>query len=743
MAIDSKRSASKGQQVVLDVEDARDIGPIESDGLLRECIALTQQRLNAALARTLDQLQAAAPEAGDTTLTSDLATRLAGAVRRERARFLPHFNAEFDRTFAERRAGQPRKREARKNASVPLALVAEGDLSEQVALRSAVHAMRAATQEVAFGFDLRVRLVMREQPAEGKYENPWNSDYVCDAVGNTCRALWPEVALWRPIMERMVRELTAPLTALHRELNALVEDRDILPELRVRTRARGGDRKTPELAGDALFGKLMEMYEAKVAAQPSPPFRAPAGADFASASPLDFGNPAAWRADAQHAAPAARSPHNASSRSALIDALNLLQRGRTSADLPAVTESDAAALRNGAANELPALKEALAGRGSTFDRVTIEIVAALLDEVFDDRYLPAEIKTVFGRLQIPILKAALLDPRLLGNSNHRVRRFLEALATASVGLRPDDAHDVLFIGLADHLATIVRDQFADDLSIFETARDDLATFLDAERAGYNKRLAEALPSLLAQDEYAAAETEARAALAARLAQRDVPAEIRAFLDYEGVERLASAYVEGGPEGGAWKRQVQLIDDLLWSIARESGPAARKRLMQLVPQLVRAIREGWATDAIAQARREALLARLYDLHVGAMKAVPEAPPVADAVPPTAVAAVAALAADAPQQSAEDQVAALIRGDWCVFRGAADEATVLAKLAWRAPHDTSLLFTYRDGATAFVHTPRTLAEAFGAGRATVAVEAVPLFERAIARVMEAAPAATASM
>jgi len=461
------------------------------------------------------------------------------------------------------------------------------------------------------------------------------------------------------------------------------------------------------------------------------------------ALPTETRVPPAWRADAQHAAPAARSPHNASSRSALIDALNLLQRGRTSADLPAVTESDAAALRNGAANELPALKEALAGRGSTFDRVTIEIVAALLDEVFDDRYLPAEIKTVFGRLQIPILKAALLDPRLLGNSNHRVRRFLEALATASVGLRPDDAHDVLFIGLADHLATIVRDQFADDLSIFETARDDLATFLDAERAGYNKRLAEALPSLLAQDEYAAAETEARAALAARLAQRDVPAEIRAFLDYEGVERLASAYVEGGPEGGAWKRQVQLIDDLLWSIARESGPAARKRLMQLVPQLVRAIREGWATDAIAQARREALLARLYDLHVGAMKAVPEAPPVADAVPPTAVAAVAALAADAPQQAAEDQVAALIRGDWCVFRGAADEATVLAKLAWRAPHDTSLLFTYRDGATAFVHTPRTLAEAFGAGRATVAVEAVPLFERAIARVMEAAPAATASM
>jgi hypothetical protein len=242
MAIDSNRPSTIAQQVVLDVEDARDIGPVEADGLLRECVALTKQRLDSALTRALDQLEGIAPEPIDAPLSSHLAISLANAVRRERARFLPHFNAEFDRTFAERRAGKPRSPEARKSGAVPLALVAEGDLSEQVALRSAVHALRIATQEVAFGFDLRVRLVMREKPAEGAYENPWNSDYVCDALGNTCRALWPEVTLWRPIMERMVRALTLPLTALHRELNALVADHDILPDLRVRTRTTSRGR---------------------------------------------------------------------------------------------------------------------------------------------------------------------------------------------------------------------------------------------------------------------------------------------------------------------------------------------------------------------------------------------------------------------------------------------------------------------------------------------------------------------
>jgi hypothetical protein len=130
-----------------------------------------------------------------------------------------------------------------------------------------------------------------------------------------------------------------------------------------------------------------------------------------------------------------------------------------------------------------------------------------------------------------------------------------------------------------------------------------------------------------------------------------------------------------------------------------------------------------------------------LHVDAMKASPDA---AQAGGDAATAPATAAAAVAHMESRDDdeQVAALMRGDWCAFGGEADAAPVLARFAWRAPHETSLLFTHRDGTTAFIHTPRTLAEAFGARRATVAVEGVPLFERAMARLMEQRSPATAS-
>ena len=87
-------------------------------------------------------------------------------------------------------------------------------------------------------------------------------------------------------------------------------------------------------------------------------------------------------------------------------------------------------------------------------------------------------------------------------------------------------------------------------------------------------------------------------------------------------------------------------------------------------------------------------------------------------------------------------ALVRGDWCAFKSDSAQTPVLARLAWRAPQRKRLLFSYRDGSTAFVHTPESLAEAFRTGRATLAIEAVPLFDRAMARLIDRPSPAFAS-
>jgi hypothetical protein len=163
---------------------------------------------------------------------------MARAVRGQRALFGPRFRAEFEQAFQRRREGKPRTRGQRDNASLLLAIVDYGDQTAQVALKSAVLAMREATLEEAFALDFRVCTLLREAPGGTSFDNPWSADYICDAFGTASRDLWPEDGLWRPIMVRLVRATTQQVAALHRELNLLLQDRGVLAAIRVRTHAR-------------------------------------------------------------------------------------------------------------------------------------------------------------------------------------------------------------------------------------------------------------------------------------------------------------------------------------------------------------------------------------------------------------------------------------------------------------------------------------------------------------------------
>jgi hypothetical protein len=718
MNADSPSAQAAQKQLVVDVDGSGDMDPAEADLLLRECLSLMDKRLAAAIRPALAELQAATPQDRNAAAAkpSVLERDMSHAVRSTGEEFVSRFSAEFKQTFQRRREGKLRTR-GQRDESVALAMVDHGAHTATVALKSAVLAMREATLEEAFALDLRVRTLLREAPSGVSFDNPWSADYICDAFGNACRELWPEHGLWRPIMERLVRATTQQVAALHRELNILLQDRDVLPTLRVRTRARGGSQQPPDLHGRALYDKLFEVLDSDARTAPS----ATAGTAAPRMGTMGGNAPGGAGADL--------GQQGAQILSTLVGVLNHLQRGQTVAPLPPELASlDRNALSDGSGNQLRALKEAVADKnGSAIERVTIDIVAGVLDYVFDDPYLPSEIKTVFGRLQIPILKAALLDRRVLSDPQHPTRRFLDTLAQASVDLQPESAKGRALIELANGLALRIRDDFDDDLSIFETAKAELDAYLDVERADADLRLADAV----AQDERADARREARAALDARLAARSVPPEVRNFLDHEFVQRLTTICLEDGREGPAWEGQLAIVDDLLWSVEPKTSAGARKRLVELVPSLLRSIDSDWSAEKDAQARREALLSCLFDLHVRSMKAVPgvsdsaaaaEALPTSAAIPPTTSAAAL------PELDVyEAQVYSLVRGDWCAFKSGGK--TVLARLAWRAPQRRRLLFSHRDGSTAFVHTPESLAEAFRTRRAKLAIEAVPLFERAM--------------
>jgi hypothetical protein len=407
--------------------------------------------------------------------------------------------------------------------------------------------------------------------------------------------------------------------------------------------------------------------------------------------------------------------------------LDQLQRGHVQASARPAPGLSGDALLGGRGNLLPQIKVALGDRMTADDRITLDIVAGFFEYLFQEPSLPDEMKVVFGQLQVPVLKAALLDRRLFSDAAHPARAFVDTLADAAAGLDVQREDDAALLQLARRLVAYIRDQFGDDVSVFAGAQLELDSFLNQERVRRAERMSRAMEPLVREDAHAAARAEVEPELTARLVGKAVPLAIKTFLENEWLDHLATVYREQGAASEAWRKELEVLTDLSWSLTPKMNDNDRRRLAQVAPQLVRAFNQGRPVEAAAEPRRKAFLASLFMRHVKALRGSDELPPDSGMRPGQAA------AREDEQDEFDDQVAELIRGDWLEFQRPEEDRRIIAKLAWRSPQRTRLLFTYRDGSMAFVHSPDTLAEEFRNGRARIAMEAGPLFERAIARMI----------
>ncbi|MEP6997933.1 MAG: DUF1631 family protein, partial [Betaproteobacteria bacterium] len=235
----------------------------------------------------------------------------------------------------------------------------------------------------------------------------------------------------------------------------------------------------------------------------------------------------------------------------------------------------------------------------------------------------------------------------------------------------------------------------------------------------------------------------RALIRDKLSGVDVPFDVRSFSETIWADYLTDVRTVQGTEGDGWRRGVRTLDDLLWSLTAKERTAQKARLAKLVPVMIRNLRAGAAAVNVGDERIKPLLDAMYQLHMAAIKpaAVPaaaEAPAIDAAVSATASGAAEGGAADqaavAPPRIANvhDFVADMVVGTWFAF-GRGDQA-VNARLSWISPLRSKYLFTTRERTRAIVATPEDLAWQLSAGKASLIVEPVPLFDRAVSAALD---------
>jgi hypothetical protein len=375
-------------------------------------------------------------------------------------------------------------------------------------------------------------------------------------------------------------------------------------------------------------------------------------------------------------------------------------------------------------NLVPYIRTAIAGQMvSETDPITMDVIALLFDYIFRDPSIPESTRALFARLEVPIVKAALLDRTFFSDGTHPARRLLDNLADAAVGATSDEHYRDAFTGMATDVIDRICSDFEIDVAIFETADAHLADFVETERRDTSTALFGEVAAALATEESEADRSAARATVRDRVAGTDMPFEVRAFIETTWTEYLADLHRQHGEGSEPWNSALETLDDLLWSIVVKERTGQKARLTKMIPTLVASLREGCVATHVSADRARAFLDALYDLHMEAIKSLPVGSPGA----PDGAAAVLI-----PAFNVHDYVSEMAVGTWLAFTQ--PDETVHARLTWISPLRTKYIFTSHSRARAFVRAPEELAYELGSGKASLLVEPVPLWDRAVSAALD---------
>ena len=446
----------------------------------------------------------------------------------------------------------------------------------------------------------------------------------------------------------------------------------------------------------------------------------------------------------------------------LGEALGRLQHGESGFDFGGVPVQFSG-LQQDMHNVLRDLQESpLGARANQLEAMTIELVAMLFDFIFETKDLPDSIKALIGRLQIPVLKAAMLDGAFFSKKSHPSRLLVNALAHAGIGWSPTMGHDDPLYKKIEGIVHRVLDEFTDDIGLFDTLRADLEAFLASEEKAAEINVKSSAEEIDQRDRHEIATMVARAEIERRLREHPAPNFLAGFLRDKWTGTLAQLYLQEGEESEAWSSALSTLDDLVWSVQPKRANEDRKKLVAMLRNLLRRLHGGLHNVSWQAGEREQFMTNLVAAHAAAVKSGLASAP----VPTTAVSEAAAAAAEAATASGDADAAAkaraladamapappapepepeieppqdrfaeiagsLERGMWVEFEGE-DGQLAFAKLAWVSPLRGTYLFTNRQGQKAVSLTATELAERFRNERARM-VEAEPLVDRAFVSMM----------
>ena len=243
------------------------------------------------------------------------------------------------------------------------------------------------------------------------------------------------------------------------------------------------------------------------------------------------------------------------------------------------------------------------------DDDVISLVSMLFDFILDDPHLPAALKALIGRLQLPLLRVAIADKSFFSRSGHPARRLLNEIARATMGWNDhDDLRKDQLFNLLEGIVGKLLDDPAPTPEVFEKMHDELAEFVRVEQRRSDRLEQRTRDAEEGRAKVEAARREVGAVLNRLLVGRTLPVFVVDLLRETWSPVMQITWLREGADSSAWQDVVTTAERTLDSVEPlgSAQPAARSALNERV---IRALRNGLLLIGQDEAQSAPVLERL--------------------------------------------------------------------------------------------------------------------------------------
>ncbi len=533
-----------------------------------------------------------------------------------------------------------------------ISLVEEGDLEESIAIKNMITKIRYQYAEEISALDKRLALLKHEANWQEE-KNPLSPECICHAFMKATNTLDVGLKVSLIILKLFEIHIGSSINPLYTAVNQLCIDAGVLPKIKLifnkipsqagvpghtnpaaPANSTGADMSPSDLhgkstpAGDTSFTSLHNLlnnYRQGNCVNSQPRFGAQPQSGNYSGYQQGQMNPGMSHSNG------AGVKHNDYSAAATSIELAAFLSGMQSSDTQAGYESiselpageGVASIPRGGLKQYVVTHLEKQGKGShtlqPLDNDVIDIVSMLFEYILDDDIMADVAKALLGKLQIPLLKAAIMDKEFFASKGHPARTLLNEMAKSSLAITEACADDAtsLITELKRIVQTIIV-EFKEDLSIFETLLHEFRLFMAQQDAVETTMLKKVAAKFKQKEDLALASKWVEESLNTALQQHHFPQAVLDIIAGPWKQVMLKTYLNQGQDSDTWKSQLRFIEILDWSIQPKRASMDRSKLASIIYHLVSTLRNGLDTIGVSMEEIEKTLAQLEPYHYASIK-----------------------------------------------------------------------------------------------------------------------------